>query len=283
MGELVADYILKRLREWGVHRVYGYPGDGINGFLGAFDRADGDPEFIQARHEEMAAFMACGHAKFTGEARRLHRDLRPGRDPPPERPLRREARPRARSSRSSASRSAPSLGGDYQQEVDLQVALQGRLASTSRSAWCPGRRATSSTARSGSRSTGAASRRLIVPNDVAGGEGGRVAAARRTARSTRASATRARASLPQDEPTSQRAADVLNEGEKVAILVGQGAPRRRATSCSSVADLLGAGRRQGAARQGRRSPTTCPFVTGSIGLLGTTAELRADERAATRC
>src|SRR5205807_7233989 len=67
MAELVADYVLKRLREWGVRRIYGYPGDGINAFLGAFDRAGGNPEFIQARHEEMAAFMACGHAKFTGE------------------------------------------------------------------------------------------------------------------------------------------------------------------------------------------------------------------------
>src|SRR5436853_6789557 len=66
MAELVADYVLKRLREWDVHRIYGYPGDGINAFLGALDRADGDPDFIQARHEEMAAFMACGHAKFAG-------------------------------------------------------------------------------------------------------------------------------------------------------------------------------------------------------------------------
>src|SRR5215211_4825250 len=67
MAELVADYVLRRLREWGVHRIYGYPGDGINAFLGALDRADGDPEFIQTRHEETAAFMACGHAKFTGD------------------------------------------------------------------------------------------------------------------------------------------------------------------------------------------------------------------------
>src|SRR4051812_29132102 len=67
MAELVADYVLQRLSEWGIHRVFGYPGDGINGFLGAFDRANDDPEFIQARHEEMAAFMACGHAKFTHE------------------------------------------------------------------------------------------------------------------------------------------------------------------------------------------------------------------------
>src|SRR5438067_247880 len=67
MAELVADFVLNRLREWGVHRIYGYPGDGINGFLGGLDRSKDDPEFIQTRHEEMAAFMACGHAKFTGE------------------------------------------------------------------------------------------------------------------------------------------------------------------------------------------------------------------------
>src|SRR5438309_6365997 len=67
MAQLVADYVLERLTEWGVHRVYGYPGDGINAMLGALDRAEGDPEFIQVRHEEMAAFMACGHAKYTGE------------------------------------------------------------------------------------------------------------------------------------------------------------------------------------------------------------------------
>jgi len=66
MPELVADYVLKRLREWGVHRIYGFPGDGINAFLGALGRAEGDPEFIQTRHEEMAAFMACGHGKFAG-------------------------------------------------------------------------------------------------------------------------------------------------------------------------------------------------------------------------
>src|SRR5438270_2255131 len=67
MAMTVADQLLERLREWGVHRVYGYPGDGINGVLGAFDAVDNDPELIQVRHEEMAAFMACAHAKFTGQ------------------------------------------------------------------------------------------------------------------------------------------------------------------------------------------------------------------------
>src|SRR4051794_17454708 len=67
MSEKVSDFILSRLREWGVNRVYGFPGDGINGFMGAFDRAGDDPRFIQVRHEEMAAFMAGAHAKWTGE------------------------------------------------------------------------------------------------------------------------------------------------------------------------------------------------------------------------
>src|SRR5438105_9699957 len=67
MADLVADFLLKRLTEWGVKRIYGYPGDGINALVGAFDRADGDPDFIQVRHEEMAAFMACAHAKWTGD------------------------------------------------------------------------------------------------------------------------------------------------------------------------------------------------------------------------
>src|SRR4029079_8476389 len=65
--QLVADFILERLREWDVHRIYGYPGDGINALRGARDSAGVDPELIQVRHEEMAAFMACGHAKYTRE------------------------------------------------------------------------------------------------------------------------------------------------------------------------------------------------------------------------
>ena len=67
----VGDFLLERLAQWGVKRIYGYPGDGINGIMGAFGRADrkaaGKLQFVQARHEELAAFMACAHAKFTGE------------------------------------------------------------------------------------------------------------------------------------------------------------------------------------------------------------------------
>ena len=63
----VSDQILSRLHAWGVRRVYGYPGDGINGLMGAFDRMGDQMEFIQTRHEELAAFAATAHAKFTGE------------------------------------------------------------------------------------------------------------------------------------------------------------------------------------------------------------------------
>ena len=66
MSEKVSDYVLSRLREWGVEHVFGYAGDGINGLLAAWGRADDKPRFVQARHEEMAAFEATGYAKFSG-------------------------------------------------------------------------------------------------------------------------------------------------------------------------------------------------------------------------
>src|SRR5438876_10044935 len=118
MSQLVADYILERLKEWGIHRIYGYPGDGINALLGAFDRADGDPELIQVRHEEMAAFMACGHAKFGGQVGVCMATSGPGAihllnglydAKLDHQPVVAIVGQQARSA----------LGGDYQQEVDL--------------------------------------------------------------------------------------------------------------------------------------------------------------------
>src|SRR6476659_6122876 len=67
MAKTTSDFLIERLQAWGVDRVYGYPGDGINGILGALARATDAIDFVQVRHEEMAAFMACAHAKFTGE------------------------------------------------------------------------------------------------------------------------------------------------------------------------------------------------------------------------
>ena len=66
MADTVGTYLLRRLCDWGITRVYGYPGDGINGIMGGFHHVE-NLEFIQVRHEEMAAFMACAHAKFTGQ------------------------------------------------------------------------------------------------------------------------------------------------------------------------------------------------------------------------
>ena len=112
------DHLLERLRQWGVRRVFGYPGDGINGLMGAFDRAGDQMEFIQARHEELAAFMACGHAKFTGDLGVCMATSGPGAihllnglydAKSDHQPVVAIVGQQARSA----------LGGDYQQEVDL--------------------------------------------------------------------------------------------------------------------------------------------------------------------
>jgi pyruvate dehydrogenase (quinone) len=67
MTENVSEFLIRRLTEWNIKRIFGYPGDGINGLMGALDKAQDKIDFVQTRHEEMAAFMACAHAKFTGE------------------------------------------------------------------------------------------------------------------------------------------------------------------------------------------------------------------------
>src|SRR5215210_7713770 len=119
MAKTVADFLLERLSAWGVRRIYGYPGDGINGLLGALERAGDRFEFVQVRHEEMAAFMACAHAKFTGElgvclatsgpgATHLLTGLYDARlDHMPVLAI-------------AGQQARAALGGHYQQEVDLQ-------------------------------------------------------------------------------------------------------------------------------------------------------------------
>jgi pyruvate dehydrogenase (quinone) len=117
MADNVADFLLQRLSAWGVKRIYGYPGDGINGIMGALGR-NKDIEFIQARHEELAAFMACAHAKFSGEIGVCLATSGPGAihllnglydakaDHQPVLAI-------------VGQQKRESLGGDYQQEVDL--------------------------------------------------------------------------------------------------------------------------------------------------------------------
>ena len=84
MSDTVSQYTLHRLLDdWGVKRIFGYAGDGIMGFLGAMRGEAGvdRPDFVQVRHEEMAAFMACAHAKFTGEVGVCMATSGPGGDP----------------------------------------------------------------------------------------------------------------------------------------------------------------------------------------------------------
>ena len=265
MAELVADFILKRLRDWGVHRIYGYPGDGINGFLGGLDRAKGDPEFIQARHEEMAAFMACGHAKFTGEVGVCLATSGPGAihllnglyhaklDHAPVVAV-------------VGQQKRISLGAEYQQEVDLQVLFkdvsefvqvcmepaQARQLVDRAVRIALDRRAVCT---------------VIIPGDVQEEKAVESPPREHGAVFSSVGYSRPRI-LPQDRDLEQ-AAELLNAGTKVAMLVGQGAAGA-ADEVVETAELLGAGVAK--ALLGRAVlPDDLPFVTGSIGLLGTTA------------
>src|SRR3569832_1185203 len=118
MAKTTSDQVLERLHAWGVRRIYGYPGDGINGLMGAFEHMGDALRFIQARHEELAAFMACAHAKFTGEGGVCMATSGPGAihllnglydAKADHQPVVAIVGQQARSA----------LGGDYQQEVDL--------------------------------------------------------------------------------------------------------------------------------------------------------------------
>jgi pyruvate dehydrogenase (quinone) len=263
MATLVADFMLERLTEWGIHRIYGYPGDGINGFLGALERADGDPEFIQARHEEMAAFMACGHAKYTGEVGVCLATSGPGAihllnglyD--------------AKLDHASVvaivgQQRRMSLGGAYQQEVDLntlfkdvsdyvQVCMEPAQA----------RHLVDRAVRIAQAEHAVCT--LIVPSDVQEEKAVEVPPREHGAIYSGLGYVPPRVIPPEAE--LGRAAEILNAGEKVAILAGQGA-RGAADELVEVAELLGGGVAK--ALLGRDVlPDDLPFVTGSIGLLGT--------------
>ena len=265
MAQLVADFVLGRLREWGVHRIFGYPGDGINAFLGALDRADGDPELIQVRHEEASAFMACGHAKLTGEVGVCLATSGPGAihllnglydaklDHQPVLAI-------------VGQQKRMSLGGHYQQEVDLPTlfgdvsgyvqvcmdAAQARhLVDRAVRIALAGRTVTT----------------LVFPSDVQEEEAVSSPPRKHGALFSGVGYTAPRV-VPRDDDL-ERAAAVLNEGERVAMLVGQGA-LGAAREVVEVADALGAGVAK--ALLGRAAlPDDLPFVTGSIGLLGTRA------------
>jgi pyruvate dehydrogenase (quinone) len=262
MATTTAQFILGRLSEWGVERIYGYPGDGINGLLGAFHKVDG-PRFIQTRHEELASFAACAHAKFTGQvgvcmatpgpgAIHLLNGLYDARLD--HQPVVAIIGQQARSS----------LGASYQQEVDLDALYKDVAGEYVQVCMVPAqaRHLVDRAVRVALASRTVTA--IIVPNDVQ--------------EEPYEDPPRAHGSVfsspgwdpPRVVPpaeTLHRAAEVLNAGSKVAMLIGQGA-LGAADEVVAVADALGAGVAK--ALNGRAAlPDDLPFVTGSIGLLGT--------------
>lgn len=263
MSIKVSDHILQRLREWDVDHVFAYAGDGINGLLAAWGRSDNKPKFVQSRHEEMSAFEAVGYAKFSGKVGVCAATSGPGAihllnglydaklDHVPVVAI-----------VGQTNRSA--MGGSYQQEVDL-LSLYKDVASE----YCE---------------------MVTVPEQLPNviDRAMRTAYAKRTVTAVIIPADVQE--LPYSEPTHAfkmvpsslglahsapvpaasdlaRAVEVLDTGEKVAILIGQGARGARA-EVQEIADVLGAGVAK--ALLGKDAlPDDLPYVTGSIGLLGT--------------
>lgn len=264
MAEQVSDFIIARLRAWGVTRVFGYSGDGNNGLMGALNRADGLIDFIQPRHEEMAAFMACGHAKFTGEVGICMATSGPGaihllnglydakKDHVPVVAI-------------VGQQARTALGGEYQQEVDLVSLFKDVAGDFVHMATSPGqvRHLIDRAMRIswGERTVTT----IVVPNDLQAQEAVDVPAHAHGTVHSGVGYTPARV-IPETGALAQ-AADVLNAGKRVAILLGAGA-RGAEQELKDVADLLGAGVAKALLGQDVL-PDDLPYVTGSIGLLGT--------------
>jgi pyruvate dehydrogenase (quinone) len=265
MSDTVGDVLLARLREWGVKQVFGFPGDGINGLLAAWQRADDKPQFVQARHEEMSAFEAVGFAKFSGQVGVCVATSGPGAvhllnglydaklDHVPVVAI-----------VGQTERSA--MGGSYQQEIDLISLYKDVCSEYVQMCTVPKQlpnlidRAIRIALSEGAPTA------IIVPSDVfelpyePPGH---------AFKQVPSSLGMAEARVVPDDDALRRTADLLNAGQKVAMLVGQGA-RGCAAELTEVADLLGAGAAK--ALLGKDVlPDDLPWVTGSIGLLGTTA------------
>lgn len=259
----VGDFILERLHGWGVRRIFGFPGDGINGLMGAMARVDDKFDYVRVRHEEMSAFMASAHAKFTGEVGVCMATSGPGAlhlltglydakgDHMPVVAI-------------VGQQKSSSLGSDFQQEVDLKSVFQD-VASYVETIVSPAQaRHVIDRAMRIAMAERAISV-IIVPNDIQMLDA--VLSPPRshgTNYSSDSPAPRHQAPVEQD---LRAAADVLNAGKKVAVLVGAGALNATA-EVIKVCDILGAGVAK--ALLGKAAlPDELPFVTGSIGLLGT--------------
>ncbi|MDZ4307709.1 thiamine pyrophosphate-requiring protein [Allopontixanthobacter sp.] len=264
MSQTVADFFWQRLSEWGVRRVFGFPGDGINGLVSALGRASEKIEFVQVRHEEMAAFMACGHAKFTGEIGVCLATSGPGAihllnglydaqlDHQPVLAI-------------VGQQARAALGGSYQQEVDLTTLFKDVAGDYVHQASVPAqvRHLTDRAIRIARAERTVTA--LIFPNDLQ-----EMNAVEQPPAKHGTIHSGSGYSVPRTVPEEadlRQAAEILNAGKKVAILVGAGA-LQAGDEVIEAADKLGAGVAK--ALLGKAAlPDDLPFVTGSIGLLGT--------------
>ncbi len=263
MGQTVADVLLARLREWNVKQVFAFPGDGINGLLAAWDRADNDPQFVQARHEEMAAFEAVGYAKFAGKVGVCAATSGPGAihllnglydaklDHVPVVAI-----------VGQTERSA--MGGSYQQEVDLLSLFKDVCSDYIQMCTVPQQLPNLIDRAIRVAVSESAPTCVIIPSDVFDLEYEPPAHAFKQVPSSLGMSSSA---VTADQAAVRQAADLLNAGERVALLVGQGA-RGCASELTQVADLLGAGAAKALLGKDVLSDEL-PWVTGSIGLLGT--------------
>jgi pyruvate dehydrogenase (quinone) len=263
MSTTVADQLLERLRAWDVEQVFGYPGDGINGIVGAFSRADNKPPFIQARHEEMAAFQAVGYAKFSNKPGICMATSGPGAihllnglydaklDHVPVVAI-------------VGQTNRTAMGGSYQQEVDLLSLFKDVASDYVQMVTVPEQIPNVLDRAIRVAMTRRAPTAIIIPNDV---QELPYEAPTHEFKMVPSSLGLREPSVVPDEDGLSAAADVLNSGTKVAMLVGQGA-RGAVAEVTEIADALGAGVAKALLGKDVLSDEL-PFVTGSIGLLGT--------------
>lgn len=265
MSQTVAEHVLDRLRQWQVEQVFGYPGDGINGLIAAFGKDESaGPKFVQTRHEEMAALAATGYAKFSGNIGVCLATSGPGAihllnglydaklDHTPVVAI-----------VGQTARSA--MGGSYQQEVDLQglfsdvasdylveVNVASQLPNALDRAFRTARARRAPTA-------------VVIPSDL---QEQPYEPPGHAFKQIPSSGPHDAAPVLAPNPAAlQAAADIINEGSKVAILAGQGA-RGAADELARIAELTGAGVAKALLGKDVLADDL-PYVTGAIGLLGT--------------
>ena len=263
MTTTVADQLLSRLRAWGVEHIFGYPGDGINGIIGALSRAEDSPPFVQARHEEMAAFEAVGYAKFSGRPGVCMATSGPGAvhllnglydaklDHVPVVAI-------------VGQTNRTAMGGNYQQEIDLLSLFKDVASDYVQMVTVPEQLPNVLDRALRIAMSRRAPTALIIPSDVQELE---YSPPQHAFKMVPSSLDVSWPEVVPDDAAVRRAADLLNAGSKVAMLVGQGA-RGATAEVTQVADLLGAGVAKALLGKDVLSDEL-PWVTGSIGLLGT--------------